>query len=1129
MSVGARVANLDWAQRTDGSARYTADVSLPGTVVARVLRSPHPHARILSIDVTAAARASGVVGTLTARDLPDQRYVHNGGPLSDRYPLARDVVRYIGEEVAVVAAETVEQADAALRLIAVAYRPLPAVTTIADALADGAPLVHDGGPAANVALRLRHRYGDAAAGRRRAVTTVTGRYRTGRQTQASMEPNTVLARWDEPSGRLELWVSTQAPYFIRKEVAHALELPIESVIVHEVAVGGGFGSKAKISEHEVLAAALARKAGRPVRLTLRRDEEFAATKPRHEFEIEMETGADRDGRLTHRDARMRVDNGAYNHSGPGVAVYASLLAGSMYRTSGVDVDADLVYTNKQPGGSFRGFGGPQVTFAVESQVDELAERVGMDPIDLRILNATRTGDVTHAGWRILSAALVECLESARELIGWDEKRELGGTGRGVGIAAAMHVTGAHVSAGADQASAGVGVGPDGRVQVRYGGADAGTWQETVLAQIAATELGVDPSAVEVLTMETGETPPDLGAWSSRGTFMSGNAVRAAARSAADTVRSHAAEKFGVPAAEVVLAEGLVVVGDDRVPLGDMLGPLEHLVDGELRVDETYTAPMEPVNLAEGISNVAPSYSFAVHAVEVEVDRDTGEVTVLDVVAAHDSGTAINPAGVAGQIYGGVAMGLGAALGEELIYEGGRLVNPAYISYPLPRARDLPPIRPVVIERPDPLGPYGAKGIGEITLIPTAAAVANAVAHAVGVRVRELPITPDKVLAGLHAQQGRRRSFNLWRRPDRWWVAALRWSYPRGLHTALHRYGTRLARMTGPVTPDQLVRPTTVKEAVELLSAPAAVPIAGGTDLLPARAQGLVRPLTLVDVSTVRSLSVTSETDAGDLRVGAGVSLADLLRSAHLHRDQALRKTVSMIASPQIREMATVGGNLCQQKRCWFYRNGFTCYKRGGVTCPCYAVDGDNRFYHAVAGAHRCQAVTPSDLATTLTALDARIGVAGPGGARTIGIERFFVGPGETALQPRELLVDALIPAGARRRTTRYEKLRLWEGDFAVVSVCASIAFDPHGRVADSRVVLGAVAPTPYRATATERAILGRRLDQRTVAAASQAWASHAHPLRGNAWKVEAACGLVARCLSRCAPGAPQGSGHGRMR
>ncbi|MGH2986902.1 MAG: molybdopterin cofactor-binding domain-containing protein, partial [Solirubrobacterales bacterium] len=749
-----------------------------------------------------------------------------------------------------VAAETPRQADDAVRRFRVRYRPLRALTTVAEALEQGASPIHEHA-AGNVAMAIERDWGDSSAAEQ-ATATVRGRYRFARQAHACMETNSVLARWNPEASQVELWVSTQAPYFIRKEVANALGLELEQVIVHDVAVGGGFGSKSKISEHEAIAAALAMRAGRPVRLALTRDEEFATTKSRHAFEIELETGAGADGLLTHRRAEIAVDNGAFNHSGPSVMGYGTLVMGSLYRTRAVKLRSRLVYTNKQPGGQFRGYGGPQVTFAIESQMDELAAGLDIDPIDLRVRNANQPGDVTHSGWRLGSARLVECLERARAESRWDEKRALGGSGRGIGVATAIHVSGAHVYEGAERSSGAVEIGVDGSVTVLFGGADAGTGQRTVLAQVGAAELGLDLDRVEVVMMESRSTPHDMGAWSSRGTYMSGHAVGAAARSAAAELRRLAAAELGGDPGDIALDGARASSAGESISFADLVRSAGR---GErLRFEEEIVADIEPVNRETGVSNLSGAYSFAAQVAEVEIDPATGAVHVVDFVAVHDCGTPLNPVGLEGQIVGGVAMGLGAALGEDMIHEGGRLASGSYIHYPLPRAADLPPIRAIALDADDPNGPYGAKGIGEIGLMPTGAAVANAVAHAVGIRVRELPITPDKVLEGIRGgRPGRlRRSYGIWRRPSRWWIAGVRAAYPRGFHTLLHRYGTRFARRPKRREIGSIAEPQSVEEATaSLASTPAALPIAGGTDLVPARRQGIVQPGALVDVTRVR--------------------------------------------------------------------------------------------------------------------------------------------------------------------------------------------------------------------------------------------------------------------------------------
>lgn len=1100
--IGARIPNVDWPAKTAGEAVYTGDLVLPGMLYARILRSPHPHARLRGIDISEAMRVPGVAAVVTAADIPDRTYIHHGGPLSDRRVLARDVVRFVGEEVAGVAAESLAAADAAIRAIEVDYQSLPAATTLDEALRPNAPKIHPGG---NLSVRSQRHWGAPEPDRVPAVS-VRGRYRFGRQTHATMETHSIVARWDPEARILELWTSTQAPFIVRKEIAHVLDLEIDSVVMHEVAVGGGFGAKSKICEYEAIACAMSMKTGRPVRLVLTREEDFTATKSRHAFDVEMETSATADGLLCSREVSLRVDNGAYNHSGPSVMANGTQVIGSLYRIPEVKIDANLVYTNKQPGGQFRGYGAPQVVFAIESQVDEIAEQLGIDPIDLRIRNANQAGDVTLTGWRIDSARLVECLERARDAIGWEQKRSLKGSGRGVGFAAAIHVSGANIYDGANRSSAAIDIGAEGTIRLRFGGCDAGTWQKTLLAQFAAAELGVSPESIEILTMESHQTPHELGAWSSRGTYMSGHAIGTVSRSAATILVENAARMMDVPAAEIELRDGHAVGPRGSVAFGEIVADG---CDGLLSVSEEVELPIDFVNRETGVSNISGAYAFAVQAVEVEVDRETGKVRVLDAVSVHDSGIAINPIGAESQVVGGMAMGLGLALGEELLTEGGRSMTRSYIQYPLPRPADLPPIRCILVEEPDPHGPHGAKGIGEIVLVPTGAAVANAIAHATGVRLHELPATPDRVLEELRADEPCRR-YRHGLSPKRWWIEGMRRAYPRGVHALLHRVGTRMARLVAPRPIERIDRPADPRAAAAALASPDSRAIGGGTDLLPARRQGLVQPSILVDLTVVPGLGRIEEGPSG-LRIGATVRLSDLAKRVRGTPLGILADVIDQIANPQIREMATVGGNLCQMNRCWFLRNDFLCYKRGGVTCPCYAVEGDHRFYHAIIEGHRCQSVTPSDLATMLPALDARIEIRGPGGARQVPAGQFYRGPGETVLREGEYVETIVVPPP--RGGLAYEKFNRSSGDFAIMSTATRLEVDADGRVTDARIVLGAVAPTPWRAREAEAALIGRPFDT-AVDAAADAWVHHAHPLPRNEWKVDAMVAVLRRTLVR---------------
>lgn len=1119
--VGARVRPLDWEARTRGTLKYAADLREPEHLYGAILRSPHPYAEITALDATRAERLPGVHAVITAADFaPGITYLHRGAPLSDRPPLAGKVVRHVGQEIAAVAAETPEAARAALNAIRVRYRSRSAPLNPRDALRPSARQLHTRvTDEANVAVILRSDWGDVARGRQAGRITVEGDFVYPSVSHACMEPNTTLASWHPETSTVELWTSTQAPWFIAKEVSHLLGIPHENVICREVAVGGGFGSKSKASEHEVLAAALSRKSGRPVLVELSREEEFAANKPRHRFETRLRTAADEDGVIRLFDGDILVDNGSYNHMGSSVMRVGVITLGSMYRPDGATFTSRLVDTATQPGGQFRGYGTPQVSLAVESQVDQIAELLGVDPLELRLRNLGQEFATTLCGYEVTTARLGDCLRAVRTGLDWDRVKAERVPGRGVGVAAGMHGSGAYAYEQANRSDAGVDVHEDGTVRVRHGSADAGTGQNTILAQIAATELGVPLERVEVLSMDSEQTPFELGAWSSRGTHMTGSSVGQAAREVAERLRELARVKLGTDTVE--LRDGRAT-GDDRsVEIGDLVALDPDAREGWLRHETSYLlSGTEMISADKDRFNLSPSYAFAAHGAAVEVDRRTGKVTVTDYVAAHDVGRAINPTAVEGQIVGGAAMGIGAALGEDLVREGGQVVNPSYLHYAMPRSADLPSIRPVIVNAEDPAGPYGAKSVGEMSIIPPGAAVANAVADAVGVRVTELPVTPDKVITALAEQEGRRRRHHLWRRPGRWWVSAIRFLYPRGLHYALHRFGTRLGPGTGsrsatPPAPPVLSAPDAVEQvAAEVLGG--AQPVGGATDALVERQREGRPAAVLVSVSGVTGMRRRARAKDGALRVGAAVTLTELAETLDGELP-FLSEAIRTIAGPQIRNSATVGGNLAQHKRCWFFRNGFSCYKRNGPTSPCYAVDGDHRFQHAVIDGHRCQAVTPSDLGTVLGAVDAEVVLAHGAERRTVPIGSLYSGPGELALRDGEFILEVVIPAAAFARRGAFAKLALYEGDFATASATLSARVDAAGRWSDVRLVLGAVAPTPWRARATEQALEGTvpTVDRvRTLLDAELD--RHAHPLARNAWKLDAVAGLAEHAVEELA-------------
>jgi CO/xanthine dehydrogenase Mo-binding subunit/CO/xanthine dehydrogenase FAD-binding subunit len=1108
--IGRPVKPVDSEAVTTGAAAYAADIRLPDELAGGVLRSPHPHARIMSIDVARASRVPGVHAVLTAADLPDRKYIDYRPQDADRYPLARDVVRHIGDPVAIVAAESTEAMRQALEAIRVRYRRLPAAPDVAAALSPSARPIHAQQPD-NVAKRVHRQFGDPAEGTVQSTHRIRAHYQSGRQAHATMEPHTVLAHWDGSAQRLDMWAPSQAPRVLQRDLAQLFGLELGQVRMHELTVGGDFGGRTQISSTEALAAALTLATGRPVRLAQTRAEEFAFTKSRLSWDLDLELGCDGDGRLTHLEADFDVDNGAYNQAGPGEMEYGSIALGSSYRWRSYRARGRCVYTNKQPPSSFRGAGGYAVTWALECAVDELAEQLGIDPIDFRLMNALcETGERSITGWQVKSSGLEACLNEVRERIGWDAKRLEGGNGRGVGVACSVHVT-ALKRDYMVRSQAAIDIHPDGTVTLRSGVGDAGTGQKTLLCQTVAEVLGVDLADVRIISTDTSRTPHDAGAGASRGTFTSVSTVKQLSDKARSALVATAADKLHVDPSSVRWEDGAALHGEDVLTLGD-LAALAAESGGPLTIEDEFVGESAEPN-PDGLEDISPTYSFAAHGVEVAVDEATGAVQVLRVVAAHDSGTILNPLTARGQVEGGVVMGIGAVLSEELIFDAGRVVNTSYVDYAIPRSPDAPNIETVFIPSDDGVGPFGAKGLGEITLLTVGPALTNAIAHAIGTRIRHAPLTPDKVLTAIRKRdESPHRAGSVGWNPKRWWIAGMRALYPRGLHRVLHRYG----RLRRPAPTDDGIRavhaPSTVPEALATLARerPAA-PLGGGTDLLVRERQGLPIAPVLVSTAACHDLAAIRRTPDGGLQLGGAATLTALLD--HRDVDEVLRSTIAEIAAPGIRNAATLAGNLCQEKRCWFFRNGFDCYKRSGVLRPCYAVMGDHRFYHAVEGAHRCQAVTPSDLATTLLALDASVHVQSSSrGSQVRDIDKLYTGPGEVALREDELITRVTISPAARSRRSLYRKLALWHGGFAVAALCVSAADPTAGQARDVRISLGGVSPRPQRVTRLEKMLEGHRITAELLDRCSADWLARTYPLPGNHWKAFATSNLLHRAL-----------------
>jgi len=728
-----------------GRATYTPDIRLPGMLYARFVLSPYAHAHLLGIDSSEALATPGVVAVVTAADLPDI-------PPTSRHRLllARDRVIFVGQPVAVVVAESAEAAADGVEQVRVDYDPLPAAVTPEEALRPNAPLVWPQGlPGAseeaaahgadvegeqeprhgNVAQTLHFQRGDVARGFADADEIVEGTFRTPRVHQNFLEPHATVVVPDPISGGAQVWSSTQAPYYVRSEVASALGVPMSDVVVEPVTVGGGFGGKFLL--YEPLVALVARHVGRPVSLVLTRMEELLAGNPAPSARFQVRLGAKRDGTLTALQAEITFDGGCYPSSPLGIA---ALLLGSYYRFPHLDIRGQEVLTFKPSTGAYRAPGAPQATFVIESLMDEMARRLGKDPIELRLQNASQAGDPMANGKPWQPMGLKEVLETLREHPAWQERERARQSGRGVGIAVGGWLGGIEPSA------AECTLHPDGTLHVHVTAVDL-TGTHTGFATLAAEAFGTDPENVRVVQANTATGPYAGSAGGSKITYTVGPSVIEAAKRAREQTLAIAARILGVEPDDVDIRGREVIVRsapEKRISL-------RFLAAQTMRFGGEY-----PPVLGYGRhANTIQSPGFCAQLAEVSVNEETGQVRVHRVVVVQDVGRAINPLLIRGQMMGAVAQGLGWALYEEMVYDqAGQLLTATWSDYVLPGAAEVPPIETVIVEVPTEQGPYGARGVGEPPVIPTAAAIANALADATGVRLTHLPMTPERVVEGV---------------------------------------------------------------------------------------------------------------------------------------------------------------------------------------------------------------------------------------------------------------------------------------------------------------------------------------------------------------------------------------------
>ncbi len=767
--VGNKVLRTDAHEKVTGGKGFPVNVRLPGMLHAKLLRSPYPHARILRIDTSQAEKLPGVKAVLTPPEAPKVKYhpvyfspSTAASMIADMLILS-DTVRFAGEPVAAVAATRPEIAEEALELIHVDYEVLPAVFDPEVAMTAGAPQIHEHAPN-NVAMHPSFSFGDLQRGFEEADYVFENTYQTQRVHTCYMEPRVCVVDSD-CHGDLTVWSSTQHIFGLREKLAFALGIPMGKVkVVKPAYIGGGFGGKLDMGFIEPIAALLSLKTGRPVRIEQTRYEDFITT-ARHPIKIHLKTGVKKDGTFTARYAKSILDTGAHTTHGAVVLMVHGFFGFLLpYRCPHSKWEGITVYTNNIIGGGFRGYGAPQAAFAVESQIDEICDQLKIDPIEFRLRNAHTEGEQHpfDPNFKLSTYRFEECLRRGAEQIGWNGGRPAGSANgtrkRGIGFACQpLWVSGCVGFPDIyEHSGAIVKLNADGSVNLSIATVDMGCGQNTVLSQIAAEELGVPVSAVKVTYADTDTVPFDAPSHASRVTYSAGNAVKAAAASAKKRVFQVAGGLLNAAPEDLEITDSRVHLkgsSQNGMPLADVVKRAESpcvimVPDGMQRT------PLEEKGTIIGVASLAPTSNpspASVEFVELEVDTETGEVKVLRVVYAHDIGKVINPAGAEGQVEGGFQQGLGYALMENLVFDhsSGACLSADFLNYKIPTALEMPPeIKCIFVESNEPSGPFGAKSLAEPCLIVPAPAIANAIYNAIGVRVRELPITPEKILAAL---------------------------------------------------------------------------------------------------------------------------------------------------------------------------------------------------------------------------------------------------------------------------------------------------------------------------------------------------------------------------------------------
>ncbi len=789
--IGKDMPRPEGADKATGKAIYIHDFTRPGMLYGKVKFSDHAHAKIVNIDISRAEKLPGVKAVITADNTPEVRI----GFLQDNFALKKGKVRQFRDEIAAVAAIDPEIAAEAVELIEVEYEPLPGVFTREEALAEGAPLVHEvdprGKPRKNnwLSLGFRHESGDLEAGRAAAKHIAEGEFHAQMIQQSCMGTAGCVAEFDM-NNNLTMWAKTQIPFLAQRDfiaMLGGIGLRDKNVRVIVPELGGAFGTGLDTHAYEYIAILLARRAGKPVKIVYDRDEEFSYLSPRQSATTKVAQGVDENGKLTFRSIECLLDNGAYTSWGATYPTVMMLPATSLYRVENVLFNAKLFYTNNTYCQAMRGYGNPELNWALEQNMDELAEKAGMSPLDIRMINANESGDTTPMGMNITTCGLKDCMTRVADKIDWKQK-DNGKKKRGVGMASLFHVGGGARIYRSDGSGIIVKLDDFGAVNVYSGGVEMGQGFRSALTLTVAEELGIHPDKVIINQTDTATCPWDVGTHASRGAFTSCNAAIEAVGKLRAQIFEHAEAlfpkivgkalkkmqkknpeytppDFDIAAAarrdNFVLKDGFLSIKDApdepwmRVDLGNMARSIHFREQGHVLVaDAFYDPPNELPDWSKGEGNMSSTYAWGTQGVELEVDTETGEIEILKIVAVHDVGKVLNLQTLKGQMYGALAQGIGYTLYEEILTEGGKILNSNFNDYKLPTIHEMNfPMELEFIETDDKEGPFGAKGIGEPGMVPLPPAIGNALYDAVGIRIHDLPITPEKVLAALKEKEG----------------------------------------------------------------------------------------------------------------------------------------------------------------------------------------------------------------------------------------------------------------------------------------------------------------------------------------------------------------------------------------